>query len=247
MAKDITAAEQEQIDLNIQIAAATWENRFEEEERRGRRDLNTGRFLTHEDYGGDSQLVVSFTTVPTLNKMASIKAGAPKYVDQDMITILVPGEAGKLVSAHGPVTDFYQWRFPNEYKAFKDGQAAVETGTSLHMWLEMTPAMIKELEFYNIRTVEQIANLSDSSSGVLRSFYALKAKAKQFLLDVNDKAKTSVLQMQIDAQAEQHANEMAEMKAQMAAFMEAAKASQVPKAPAAKKAPVAKKGTTQDK
>ena len=249
--KNITALEQEQIDMNAQIAAMQWENRFEEDERNNARNPQTKRLNGRApnggmgEYGNDEGLVVHFTSVAVLNKMASVKAGVPKYIDQEMITIIVPGEAGKLLSCHSPATDFYIWRFPTEYKNFKDGKDLIQTGTPLSHWLEMTPSKIKQLEFYNVRTVEQVANLADSSTGIMDDFYGTRERAKQFLLDANDKAKTSVLQMQIDAQAAQHATEIAEMKAQMAAFIAAASAT--PRAPTPKRVATAKKVIKTDK
>jgi hypothetical protein len=214
------------LDLNNALQNLNFEDRFAEEERRGQRDPRTGRFLRHSDYGGDDQLVVNFTTVAVLNKLESYKAGSPKYQDMDFITIIIPGN--KDLTYHGPVTDFYEWRFPREYEAFKAGKGHVVQGTPLSSWMELTASQVKELEYHGIKTIEQVANLSDSTSGILRSFYNMKEKAKHFLEIAKDTEKTSLMTMQLADQESKHKAEMAELNAKMLQLMEMVSANNKP-------------------
>jgi hypothetical protein len=208
-------------DAELQIAIANFSNgasRFEEDEKRGVRDQRTGRFIQHADYGADTKLNVQFSVEPVLSKLETYLAGGiPKYVDMDFITITIPGDNGLVI--HTPVTDFYEWRFPNEYENFKKGQDAAVTGTPLSLWPAMQPAQIAELKHHGIRTIEQLAELSDSSAGVMRGFYQMKTKAKQFLEDAKDKNATAVVRVQMEEQAERHAAEMKAMEDRFTAML----------------------------
>lgn len=211
---DLSQAELEVAIANFSMGT----NRFAEEETRGIRDQRTGRFLSHEDYGPDTKLNVQFTVEPVLNKLETYLAGGvPKYVDMDFITITIPGDRDLVV--HTPVTDFYEWRFPNEFEKFKKGQDAALIGTPLDLWPALQPSQIVELKHQGIRTVEQLADLSDSSSGVMRGFHQLKHKAKQFLEDAKDKNATAIVRAQMEEQAARHAAEMKALEDRMTAMM----------------------------
>jgi hypothetical protein len=209
---------QDQINLDVAIANQGGINRFAEEETRGVRDPRTGRLMKHTDYGDDTGLNVKFTVESVFSKRETYFAGGvPKYIDMDFITITIPGNRDLIV--HAPVTDFYEWRFPLEYAQFKQGQSAVVMGTPLDLWPAMQPAQIAELKHHGIRTVEQLADLSDSSSGVLRGFYAWKHKAKQFLEDAKDKNSTAVVRAQMEEQEARHKAELKAMEDRFAAML----------------------------
>jgi len=216
------------IDLNVAIATQGTGSRFIEEEHNGIRDPLTGRFATHKDYGGDLGVNLHFTVEPVFSKKETYLAGGvPKYVDMDFITISIPGD--NYTKVHRPVTDFDQWRFPREYEAFKRGQEASVVGVPLDMWPGVGPSQVMELKHHGIRTVEQLANLSDSTNGALRGFYAYKQKAQQYLDDAKDKNAAAVVRAQMDEQAERHKAEMKEMEDRFAAMLEQAMSAKEPK------------------
>lgn len=209
-------------DAELQVAIANFSiggSRFAEDETRGVRDSRTGRFIQHSDYGEDTKLNVQFSTESVFSKLETFLAadGMPKYVDMDFVTITIPGNRDLVI--HTQVTDFYEWRFPNEYANFKRGQDAAVTGTPLTLWPALQPAQIAELKHQGVRTIEQLAELSDSSSGVMRGFYQMKAKAKQFLEDAKDKNATAVVRVQMEEQAERHAVEMKAMEERFTAML----------------------------
>jgi hypothetical protein len=209
-----------EIDLNVAIATQGTGNRFIQEEANGVRDPSTGRFAKHKDYGGDLGLNVQFTTEPVFSKKETYLAGGvPKYVDMDFITITIPGD--KYTEVHRPVTDYDQWKFPREYAAFKQGQDAELVGTPLNMWPALQPSQVAELKHQGIRTIEQLANLSDTASGVLRGFYAMKHKAQQYLEDAKDKNAAAVVRAQMDEQDARHKADIKALEDRMAAMIEA--------------------------
>jgi hypothetical protein len=117
------------------------------------------------------------------------------------------------------VTDFYEWRFPHEYEAFKRGKEAAVVGTPLDLWPALQPSQIAELKHQGIRTIEQLATLSDSASGVMRGFYALKHKAQQFLDDAKDKSAAAVVRAQMEEQEARHKADMKAMEDRIAAMV----------------------------
>lgn len=217
-----------EIDLNVLIATQGTGNRFIQEEANGIRDPLTGRFASHRDYGGDLGLNVHFTSEPVFSKKETYLAGGvPKYVDMDFITITIPGD--KYTEVHRPVSDYDQWRFPREYEAFKRGKDAELVGTPLTMWPALAASQVAELKHQGIRTIEQLAGLSDSVSGSLRGFYALKNKAQQYLDDAKDKNAAAMVRAQMDEQGERHKAEMKAMEDRFAAMLQQAMASKEPK------------------
>lgn len=213
-----------EVDLNVAIATQGVGNRFEHDEQRGIRDPRTGRLKEHADFGEDTKLNVHFTSEPVFSKKETYLAGGViKYVDMDFITITVPGNRDLVI--HTPVTDFYQWRFPLEYEAFKRGKEASVIGTPLDMWPVLLPSQIAELKHNGIRTVEQLATLSDSTSGVLRGFYALKHKAQQYLDEAKDKNAAAVVRAQMEEQEARHKAELKAMEDRLAAMLADAMAS----------------------
>jgi len=227
MMTNVNPTVQSEIDLNAAIAQQYEGNRFEEAERRGVRDARTGRFITHKDYGGDTDLNVAFSTEAVHSKKETLLAGGvPKYVDMDFITITIPTD--QTLGIHAPVTDFYQFRFPREYAAFKAGQDAALIGTPLEIWAALKPSQIQELKNAGVRSIEQLANLSDSASGVLRGFYSLKQSAKLFLEESKDKAAAGALRAQLDESEARHKADLKAMEERFSAMLESLVAKQKP-------------------
>lgn len=203
-----------ELDLVTELASIEYGDRFEADEARGIRSPHTGRFTSHQDYGSDEFLNVSFNWEDVYSKTETHKnGGKPSYVRQAFITIQAPND--KLTTIHTPVTDFYEWRFPYEWEAFKNGDEIALRGTPIEQWSELQPTQIKELKFNGIHTVEQIAQLNDSHAGRLRTFFSLKAKAQKFVdsLKVDEKTK------ELNAELAKRDAEMAEMKAKLDALL----------------------------
>lgn len=182
------------------------------------RNPATGRIVAGSIDGADDQLNVRFTTEAVFNKLLTFRAGGvPKYSDMDFITISTPGD-NKLV-VHSPVTDYHQWRFPVEYANFKKGQSDILTGTPISLWPLMTPSQIREFENAGIRTIEQVANLSDAHATKFAGFYRLKTQAVQFLEQAKDTAAQGKLQAEFEAREAANKAEMNAMREQMDQMM----------------------------
>ncbi|MEF8758316.1 MAG: hypothetical protein V5B36_00890 [Candidatus Accumulibacter sp. UW25] len=222
--REYTAQEQ------LEIMGITNESLYKEED--VIRDRYTGRIVKGPD-GPDTGLNVVFSTEACLSKLKTWEnGGVPQYVDMDFITITPPG-LEMTFTVHRPVTDYDQWRFPVEYKAWKDGQGAILVGTPLAIWPIMTPSQIKELEVVGIRTVEQVAQLSDSVQGI-RSAAKLRQAAKDFLEQAHNTAAQGLLQQQLEESKAEHAAQIAALQAQVAELVKINAAQSAEKATAKK-------------
>jgi hypothetical protein len=129
---------------------------------------------------GDELLLVKFYYEPKLDHDKTETEGRPIYKDVVFIDIRQPGNRdGGIVR---PATKDDVNRFPVHYQKFmsRQDQQAVE-GTILSAWPGVTRSQVEELKFFNITTVEQLANLSDSNTGNIMGLVTLKQKAKAYL------------------------------------------------------------------
>jgi hypothetical protein len=158
--------------------------------------------------------VPKFSLVPELQAFASEQAGRPIYKDVEIVEIYVPGDKHSVVSSL--VTDEHRTRWPEQYRRFKaetlDRDQIVGTRLSEAPGIA-SPAQIKDLEYFNVWTVEALASLTDNAKQAIGpGSAALVAKAKAYL----DNAKDNAAALAAAAQAERAAQENAELKAQLA-------------------------------
>ena len=128
---------------------------------------------------GDENLLVVFSEEPIQDKEESVKAGRPIYKNREMVMIMVPGDKDSVI--HRLATDDDRERFPKQYAAFLNKKSQeTASGTPLKAVSFLTAAQVKELEFFNIYTVEQLANTPDSNMKFM-GFHMLKQLAQDFL------------------------------------------------------------------
>lgn len=123
-----------------------------------------------------------FSVQPIKMEHASQQAGRPVFEDQEFVTTLIPGDRN--ASPHERVTDTHRERWPEEYAAFKAGQEPPLSGTPLTEWptSKMTPSKVQELAYFNIRTVEDLASVTDAALQKMgMGSYELRATAQKFL------------------------------------------------------------------
>lgn len=115
------------------------------------------------------------------NEFETQRQGRPIFRDVEYVEINVPGDRRTVVDR--AVTDEHRRRWPREYEAFKAGQELPVEGTALEEWGGVTRSQVEELRPFKIRTVEQLAALSDDQLGkaVPMSGFSLREKAQRFL------------------------------------------------------------------
>lgn len=135
-------------------------------------DSNNARFAM------DNKLHVRFFQKPKYNPDKSAEANRPIYEDTVYVEIMMPGEKNSIIQR--PAMSMRDdLRFPKHYDQFVKGQQEQAVGTPLKVLPFLSEAQVEELAFFKVRTVEQLADLSDSVS--FMGAQEMKQRAKKFL------------------------------------------------------------------
>jgi hypothetical protein len=136
--------------------------------------MNNGRHF------GDSHLLVKFFMHPRIQQTKSAEEGRPIYKEEIYIQIMQPGNKDSIVIR--PAMDMDKHRFAEHFRKFeaRESQETVE-GTLLDEWAGITRSQAEELKFMNVKTVEQLANMSDSNAQNVMGLNMLKQKANKFM------------------------------------------------------------------
>jgi hypothetical protein len=125
-------------------------------------------------------LHVEFYVDSKLMGFLSEQAGRPIHQDAEFIKIMIPGDKNTIHEREA--TDQDRDRFPLEYARFKNGmnEEMQAVGTPLKAWPAMSRSLVKDFAHFNVHTVEQLSNMSDTAMqafGMGAREYATKAKA----------------------------------------------------------------------
>ena len=142
-------------------------------------ELTQEAMQEHNRHKGDENLYVKFFTHPVENHEETIKEGRPMYRDAEFISIMVPGDKDNIVVRE--VREQDKQRFPRHYAAYAQGKEELIDGTPLERWGFITMAQVEELKFFNLRTVEQLATVSDSNAQKFMGIQMLKQSAKDYI------------------------------------------------------------------
>jgi len=168
----------------------------------------------------DDRLRIQFMMFPEIDKAATDREGRPIYADKEYITIMVPGDRDVV---HRAVWERDKERFPQQYAAFKNkqNQDAV-SGTPLKMvpWLSL--GQVKELEYFNCYTLEQLAAMPDSTSQKFMQINKLKQMAKDHVQAAKEAAPLTAMRAEMDEKD----NRIATLEKQMAELLKRAKAAE---------------------
>ena len=128
------------------------------------RDVDHTLFNEGSQNEADKVLLVKFFFKPMLDKEKSAQEQRAVYKDRLYISITIPGsrEATVRVAHAGDLE-----RFPEHYARFKNRVEEPQEGTPLKEWPMITRSMAEELSFLNVKTVEQLAGMTDTHAGKL--------------------------------------------------------------------------------
>lgn len=167
----------------------------------------------------DQNLLVRFFLKSVRNKAKDPLDPAcrdlPDYVEREYIDIRVPGSKE---SRAQPVQEIHKQRFPNHYDAFKRRVAPPVSGTPLSEWAGIPRNMVEQLTFSNVKTVEQLASLSDVHAQNFRGIQKYVSLAKAF---VEEREKLSGLETVVarlekaEADTEAYKKQNAELMARL--------------------------------
>lgn len=175
----------------------------------------------------DKSLNVTFSMEPHHNTEKSAREGRPIYDDREYVKIQVPGDKDSVVER--PVTEIDRRRFADKYAAFKAGRSQELSGTPLTAVAWMSKSRVRELEYFGVRTLEQLANMSDEAAQKFMGINLLRSYARDHIAAAAEAAPLVSMRTELEAKeneisalkhavAEQ-AQAMQALQQQMHAFM----------------------------
>ena len=148
----------------------------------------------------DRSLAVRFEYRPRPDKVATLAEGRPVYKDVLYIDIRSPGDRDPVVRPASP-RDID--RFRDHYNAFMNRtKGPSDEGTPLAEWPLATRSMVEELAYFNVKTVEQLRDMSDANAQQFQGMHALRAKARAWLERAKDESEKAVIAEQAATIAE---------------------------------------------
>jgi hypothetical protein len=126
-----------------------------------------------------------------------VGAGRPIYKDVEYIEITIPGDRNNIPDR--PVTDLDRRKFAEQYKAWKAGDEEQLVGTPLAKWPGITRSQVEELRYFHVRTVEQLADVSDSNAQSMGPILKLRQRARDFLEASKGTAPLEAVRAQLQA------------------------------------------------
>lgn len=169
-------------------------------------------------YDRDKNLLVFFSNRPHPDKTASAKEGRPIFVSREYVTIMVPGDKTNVVNR--PVNDLDRRRFADRYAAFKSGAKEEQVGTPLDTVPWITREQVEELKFFNVRTLEHLANMPDGNAQKFMGINQLRQRARDHIELAKENAPAMKLKEEL-RERDSTISVMQKQLAEMAAKIEA--------------------------
>lgn len=113
----------------------------------------------------DSSLRVQFYRHAELNSFRSAQEGRKIFDDKIYIRIMMP--ANRLNEVEREATPADKLRFSKAYQHFIEKGEQLITGTPLSQLPSLTPGQVLELRALKVETVEQLANIPDTTAQLL--------------------------------------------------------------------------------
>ena len=160
-------------------------------------------------------LSVQFYMHPLQDAAQTLAKGRPIFKETEYVRIMVPGDKASVVER--PVRlGFFETaddqRFAAEYARFKQNKDQDFSGTPLSEWPPLTRSQVKEMEYFNVRTVEQLAEMSDTHMQKFMGLQSLRDLARRFMQHAEGVAPLTKMQAALDKSV----NEQSTMSAQIA-------------------------------
>jgi hypothetical protein len=144
-------------------------------------DEKLGELATQAAYRLDSQLHVQFYKHAELDAAASKAAGRKIFAEHVYVRIMAPANRLNVIECRA--TDEYKLRFARQYAQFLQGVEQLSVGTPLSELPSLSAAQVLELKALKVDTVEQLANLPDTTVQLLGvGGMELKRRAAAFIM-----------------------------------------------------------------
>jgi hypothetical protein len=150
----------------------------------------------------DKALFVQFNMEPHHSHSKSALEGRPIFEEREYIMIMVPGDKDSIV--HRPAMESDKMRFQDRYERWKSKVGdQINTGTPLKMVPWLNSSQVKELEYFNVYSLEQLAALSDSHAQKFMGINALRQRAKDAIQAAKEAAPLATIRAEIEAKDNQ--------------------------------------------
>ncbi len=146
---------------------------------------------------------------PVQNDKRSEEEGRPIFDEVEFVEIVAAGNGNNIVRRPARPQD--KARFREAYMRFREGDTDQMVGTPLSEVPWISRSMMEELSYIKVRTLEQLAELSDQNCGRGAGLYELKRKAKAAI----DKAQAAVPFDALHKENEELRARLAEIEAQL--------------------------------
>lgn len=169
----------------------------------------------YADFGHDKQaeqdakLLVKFFYKTKEDKAKSAEQGRPVFKELEYISIKIPGNRGAGQQRAATFRD--KQRFQRHYAAFQQRVELPQEGTPLAEWTLIARSTAEELAFHNVKTVEQLADMSDTIASGFMGGQTFKTKAKDWLA----RAQKDVTASKLAAELEKRDKLIATMQVQL--------------------------------
>lgn len=151
----------------------------------------------------ENNALVEFYVTAVQNNFKTAEEQRPVYDDVVFIRIQTPGDTRTRIERKA--TDQDKRRFPKSWAAFETQTELVEGGTPLSEWTGISASQVRELAHVHVRTVEQLASLSDSSIQRMGPGYQqLQKSARNWIETSNDNAASTEAMRLNDALKEEN-------------------------------------------
>jgi len=156
--------------------------------------------------GQDSRLYVKFHMEASHNEEKSIEAGRPIFIDEEYITIMVPGDRDIICR---PVRSMDKQEYAVQYAAFKAGLEQPTEGTPLSVLPFLTKVQVAELHAVNVKTAEQLRDMSDVLAQKFMGINSMRQQVGAFL----EAAAGAAPALKLQAELEKRDNTIATLQA----------------------------------
>lgn len=146
----------------------------------------------------DKALFVQFNLEPHHNQVRSAAEGRPIFEEREYIMIMVPGDKDSIV--HRPATEMDKRRFEERYDKWKRKVGdQTQSGTPLKMVPWLNSSQVKEMEYFNVYTLEQLASLADNHAQKFIGINALRQRAKDAIQAAKEAAPLQAIRAEIES------------------------------------------------
>lgn len=171
-------------------------------------------------YGNDMSLIVEFSMEAVYQDFLSEKEGRAVYKDTPHIHIQFPGDKTREVKRPVRMTQAESGsappdpqRFPQQWDAFLRQAEQGHSGTPLEHYAPLSKSQVRELKSVNVHTVEQLANIPDTTTQSLgMGGRLMRDTAKNWL----EAAKAGAPAVELTAMVKRQADEIEQLKTQIA-------------------------------